>query len=844
MIRLSCKISKNDFVKEKIEYTNASFDLETSTLKVFVDPFVYDINDSTTITIEDDINNVSYVLKPSVRDVIRQGYIVKGGKRFWCINGIIRIDNIDYDAIFSYSQNNEITGGTVTLENGNTYQMLNASSEQWKKFRELEFSFTNAKEFSISEFMCYYESYSVTYSNGINYELFAGVDDKYYFIDENDTRHEGTIRGSLLTDEEDFGISPFEFPLLFLEGTIAYPLVYSNFMSEELPESKTFLSLGMVVNDNIAISESNHVIIRIDEEMPTYREIRVGENGERYVIHLGNKLVLSHDMYREADWNGEGISELIYDELLSSSNGLSIYRGHFANAEGIDFYISATTDSCHYSTIYDPSSPIFSGGQIEGDATVYDGVYYDKKLCLEKEDGGRHYIAFSSNIIGDFSVTYVDGKHVSLEPRNNFSSPEDDDLDFKNQVETMYAQCLLFGKYTYGEVIDGYYDVEFSNKTSMTSQLLDKISLYCEGMVLKIPIGVSSDANNSLMRDFRIERLSENSIGINNGVDMDKTLYTPCIRNEKTNLLEPCSNVTFNLHFRTRTITDEGWAINDQDNPTLQDFSHWFVTDIYKSVLDDYGQEYDTRLYKSSDLLGLLGFTDLDVYLQKKRLAKSFLRITYYDSNGPDRKLVAMSTIFINTKKLFSTYIKCRNKSSNLYDVVAPYKQFCLGNGDEECVTGNIITTLSEPVEHAGVSYLPTLDENSRISCGLSVKDMISSEDSSEGYYIYLYKDYVDGFYPQTLYMKVEFNHAGYGIVVPFMLPVDENGTPYTSITEFKNSPIYDGIDPAKKKYYELIPINISFDQEMNKYVYTFGDSNKDNEMVFNLFETKLKQDQ
>lgn len=60
--------------------------------------------------------------------------------------------------------------------------------------------------------------------------------------------------------------------------------------------------------------------------------------------------------------------------------------------------------------------------------------------------------------------------------------------------------------------------------------------------------------------------------------------------------------------------------------------------------------------------------------------------------------------------------------------------------------------------------------DDRRLSSQLVVKNKNLSKASSEGFYLYIWKDNEMSL-PQDLYMKVEFNHAGYGRTVPFMMP-------------------------------------------------------------------------
>ena len=58
--------------------------------------------------------------------------------------------------------------------------------------------------------------------------------------------------------------------------------------------------------------------------------------------------------------------------------------------------------------------------------------------------------------------------------------------------------------------------------------------------------------------------------------------------------------------------------------------------------------------------------------------------------------------------------------------------------------------------------------ESLRLSSQFVVKDKYSSESSSEGFYLYLWKDMANTT-PGDIYMRVEFNHAGYGRTIPFL---------------------------------------------------------------------------
>ena len=52
---------------------------------------------------------------------------------------------------------------------------------------------------------------------------------------------------------------------------------------------------------------------------------------------------------------------------------------------------------------------------------------------------------------------------------------------------------------------------------------------------------------------------------------------------------------------------------------------------------------------------------------------------------------------------------------------------------------------------------------NDNLTVSFNVCDRYNRSKSSEGFYLYLFPDDIDNNKERTIYMKVEFNHAGYG---------------------------------------------------------------------------------
>lgn len=261
--------------------------------------------------------------------------------------------------------------------------------------------------------------------------------------------------------------------------------------------------------------------------------------------------------------------------------------------------------------------------------------------------------------------------------------------------------------------------------------------------------------------------------------------------------------------------------------------------DINKLNYADYKAYRDKRnelKEYQSDLLSYLGFSNNDVKYQKSKLKKSFLRISFYDSdNIANQNLLHTSTIFIDSGELFAKYVKNINTEEeykventvkniktgktyqkgsiidvNEYNSLAlknennqddDHKKKCLNNGEPLAVIGTSLTDKETPtvynVNGVRVNREPMRNEKFnkknekvvidvdkgdlgdnigeferlRLSSQFVVADKYSSKHSSEGFYFYTYKTNDGGVFPNDIYMRVEFNHAGYGRTIPFMMP-------------------------------------------------------------------------
>lgn len=251
------------------------------------------------------------------------------------------------------------------------------------------------------------------------------------------------------------------------------------------------------------------------------------------------------------------------------------------------------------------------------------------------------------------------------------------------------------------------------------------------------------------------------------------------------------------------------------DNPNyIENKDYRIDDDGYKTQRDGRNKLKEYQ----SDLLSYLGFTNDDVKYQKSKLKKSFLRISFYDSdNIGNQNLLHTATIFLDSGELFAKYIKnidtddtyivkgdFKDRENNIQyskgEIIeskvyrklgSDYQKNCIVNGELMAIVG----ASSIPVADSTTVYnkcgirvnrepmrenVITDDELSnnvnelerlRLSSQIKVCDKYSSKRSSEGFYFYTYKNNDNGVFPSDIYMRVEFNHAGYGRTIPFMMP-------------------------------------------------------------------------
>ena len=250
---------------------------------------------------------------------------------------------------------------------------------------------------------------------------------------------------------------------------------------------------------------------------------------------------------------------------------------------------------------------------------------------------------------------------------------------------------------------------------------------------------------------------------------------------------------------------------------------------------------------KQSDLLGYLGFNNDDVFYEKNKLKESFIRLLFYDSKDiATQQLLFYSTIFYDTTKLYGKYI--RNKYSEYY------------NKDGKEVIGIGVFNEFKTNE---------LNEEKRLSTHIEIFDEFSDK-SSEGFYIYLFNEMLPINEEKTIYMKVEFNHAGYGRTIPLTMPVCQDKYGELHPLKGDGTTIVNDNDIIETRYYPssyivtnengqkidmnrlyqdmFIEIRIKYDFDLKKYIWylprkqdEWNGDNNNSKIIFNLFEPRIQ---
>ena len=434
---------------------------------------------------------------------------------------------------------------------------------------------------------------------------------------------------------------------------------------------------------------------------------------------------------------------------------------------------SSETKRTRFKITYDEPIDI-----IQEDFFAYDDEeYHADSLYLSKVLTMESYDKFGDHYIIDSFYIYGE---------ENFNK---NDINFNNFLTTNEIYCDGFNT----DVIVGsrvrFYGSEFIYTVNGTEYFKfdNETKIFFSESFMTIPIKINAEERNDLLKEQLLRNDLMESIKdecVPDYIDMEKKPFHPYfLKNGKYN---PIKKIVINPHFRDRSLP--GW--NTQDN-------------MYWAQGNERGEFSETEVNTADSMLSMTFELD-DVLNKKKKITQSFFRLSIYDRNDPlGQMLLCYSTVFLNANLFFGEMIK---NYETLFDPDANEKE------------------LKERYDKL-------------IRCKTEIMDRNHTDNSSEGFYLYLFPD-SDKSIERDIYMKVEFNHAGVGKTIPFIIPRrDNHGRPPLNF--------YDrwyNVDMQKYFGYLYFHMKMRYDPDRKIYMYVVpeeyvvdGDT-----LVLNVFEPKV----
>ena len=660
--------------------------------------------------------------------------------------------------------------------------------------------------------------------------------------------------GSLLSNEN---VDIETNPELFYEihDNIISPRNNGNFVFIITKSEKTSLNEGSViiaksngpVKTRLYVEDGNDYVIYLNEKYSVqpniYSAITVSGNeyrvmldddGNRYAFINGNKVTL--------DASGRPTNKMYY-----STNNTNVKYGINENGYEISGFSGVTINGKVHKVISETETRVVPNSLepieiTENYIEIKEDITYE--LTVGSKDGANTYICFPTVKDEDF---HTNDEIAAIKKQ------EVDTLVRNKENFTFYVRNDIFGEEPiYPETYVCYASEEQRPVTSIDK--LD-ISLYKVNSYANIKLPIINKIANDILRQDVISNYYANETkgsSLTNIVDMEKDVYYPTYFVKK-DVYYPISCIRFNLHFRTRDITN--WKVIEDFIEDDNSMSNWVVTDypFYKEIISGSNGKH---VHNSSDLIGYLNFTANEAKNRAKKIGKSFLRLSFYSTNNPKTQvLLGTSTVFMDDS-LLCKKVNSNQKSSKNGIYIKTMEYDGISSGDSDSYISSHITEDSE-VCYGSISGCNISEsEDIRLSSRFEIHDKYTADASSEGFYLYMFKEYSNNLHETTIYMKVDFNHAGIGRTIPFMLPRrfdcnSENGCPLYIHKEDDLGILKQGFS-IKDIYKQIyIPIHVIFDTKTNRYVYYLPEKLRENEalsvsndiMEFNLFEVKIKDE-
>lgn len=479
-----------------------------------------------------------------------------------------------------------------------------------------------------------------------------------------------------------------------------------------------------------------------------------------------------------------------------------------------------------------------------GDFFTYNDVFL---YCAEDFIDGMYDLSTARLVNSNDIEIYFEydnsfGELIEFINSEDFVETEEDNIFVDRDNNRVYLRninlpCLLNGRddksmllWSPSDTVVDKWFIEFltnENETLMTSaffikderfiyevgdgvySLSDYVTMTKETGHFKVMFPFSQDFALDMDRDeeyeeFFIKEKQEESV--NKIVDFEKFMFEPVY--DDNGEYRKVREIRINPHFKYREDKDE-WLVG---NGSGYDFDRY----INKSALINTG-----------DIAWSLGFDDEDIYYRKRRVKKSFIRISVYDTpNRTTQNLLFYSTVFLDNSELYQKYMNRLAKD----------------NYNKPNNNPNEYTSSSEGTEDdiLAVSFI--------------INDKYDYSKCSEGFYLYLFNDTTNGLEERELYMKLEFNNAKYGTTVPLFLQSEDGKvlnyndegfkkTYVKGLTESGDTVTVGDIDLAGVLDDMYIRIKVAYNKDLDCYTWRIpleGVVSEDGRMTLNVWEPNL----
>lgn len=741
---------------------------------------------------------------------IKDGF-VKIPRKIWIEDGKITIDGNVYEAdIYLREASFRNYYSTSITIDGIDYPILDYEYNKWKRVTKFKIYNKDKVRFNVENINCArYNEYIIF--NNTKYDL---IDSKYVEI-------EGKKYYSPLGEDSD------EHPMVI--DVHGFMCVVRDEMVETISgEYANINALSMTVG----IDEGYTIIAENNGTFSNTFEVKNDENGASYVIYNGFR----YDVHKSSD-------ELV-DFVIINGNEYEVFNENdrkYVDIDGNIIYLVKNGNK-YERDIYMESIKGLVTTSYAYNSYSWIEIDNEKHFVTKHEDKDLGISYETVNILKKtlyrLNVDKVQGKNLFtcslICDEDNLSDVEKyseklscaRDLSVNFESFNFYVNYSLFGDI---EGVDyGKYGTNATNDNYIGSAnevtLKNGFKMYKMSTSYHIPLLFDNNVGNDVLKQDLLENdfvKAEKDKKINRIIDMERDVYYPTYYNGEPipNNMPLISNLKFNIHFRTRNLDD--WKINmymDSD-------CNWFSTDFY----EDSDIE---NVLKHGDLVGFANFTNDDIFYQKSKVGKSFLRLSFYNSPNPhDQVLLHTSTIFLNEGDLYKKYID--NVSTKYYKEATKNK-----DTESESILKNGIDVSYEYSDKNGKIIF---DDDKRLSMSFNVSNMYETNESSEGFYVYMYKEYSDNLHMGDIYMKAEFNHAGVGRVIRLFNP---------SINDLNDLDSFKEGIPLSELFNKMyMKLHVVYDEGLKKYCYfipseyhdtVYGEKNSDT-MTFNLFEIKIK---